>query len=144
MRFVIFVRTVPAFEAETQPDPDPALLAEMAAYHEALSKAGVLIDGSGLQPSRTGWRVHYNAEGQRVEHGPFAAVNELVSGWTLIQVKGREEALEWTRRFPNPVGPGQEAVIEVRQLYELEDFTPGPEIERMKNIELGQSRLASK
>lgn len=135
MRFVILVRTVPAFEAETLPDPAPELLAEMAAYHEALAQAGVLLDGSGLHPSRTGWRIVYGPEGQRVIDGPFAETKELISGWTLIQVRSREEALEWSRRFPNPVGRGQEACIEVRQVIELDEFPPGPEIERMRRID---------
>ncbi len=135
MRFVIFVRSVPAFEAATQPDPDPQLLADMTAYHEELARAGVLLDGAGLQPSRTGWRVVWDEQGQRVVDGPFAEAKELVAGWTLIQVRDREEALAWSRRFPNPVGRGQPAMIEVRQVLELDDFTPGPEIDRMKAIE---------
>jgi hypothetical protein len=140
MRFVIFVRTVPAFEAETVPDPAPELLAEMTAYHEELAKAGVLLDGSGLHPSRTGWRVVYGPEGTRVVEGPFAETKELVSGWTLIQVRDREEALAWSRRFPNPVGRGQQACIEVRQLIELDEFPPSAEIDRMRQIEAERSR----
>ncbi len=140
MRFVIFVRTVPAFEAETTPDPEPELLAEMAAYHEELARAGVLLDGTGLHPSRRGWRVSYGPEGTRVIDGPFPDTRELVSGWTLIQVRSREEALDWSRRFPNPVGRGQQACIEVRQLIELDEFAPGPEIDRMRQIEADRSR----
>jgi hypothetical protein len=140
MRFVIFVRTVPAFEAETVPDPAPELLAEMTAYHEELARAGVLLDGSGLHPSRTGWRVVYGPEGTRVVEGPFAETKELVSGWTLIQVRDREEALAWSRRFPNPVGRGQQACIEVRQLIELDEFPPSAEIDRMRQIEAERSR----
>ncbi len=135
MRYVIFVRSVPEFEAATSPDPDQALLAEMAAYHEELARAGVLLDGTGLHPSRTGWRVVYGPEGSRVVDGPFAEAKELIAGWTLIQVRTREEALAWSRRFPNPVGRGREAVIEVRQLVEMDEFTPGPEIDRMKAID---------
>jgi hypothetical protein len=140
MRYVIFVRSVPEFEAATTPDPDPALLAEMAAYHEELARAGVLLDGTGLHPSRTGWRVVYGPDGSRVVDGPFAETKELIAGWTLIQVRSREEALEWSRRFPNPVGRGREAVIEVRQLIELDEFTPGPEIDRMKAIDASAPR----
>lgn len=135
MRFVLFVRSVPEFEAATTPDPDPELMAEMATYHEELARAGVLLDGTGLHPSRTGWRVVYGPEGTRVVHGPFAEVKELIAGWTLIQVRSREEALAWSRRFPNPVGRGRPAVVEVRQLIELDEFSPGPELERMKAIE---------
>lgn len=134
MRYVIFVRSVPEFEAATSPDPDPELMAEMAAYHEELARAGVLLDGTGLHPSRTGWRVVYGPEGTRVVDGPFAEAKELIAGWTLIQVRSRDEALAWSRRFPNPVGRGRPAVVEVRQLIELDEFTPGPELDRMKAI----------
>lgn len=139
MRFMIIVKSHPDFEAASSPDPDPAVMAEMGRYHEELARAGVLIDGNGLHPSRTGWRVHYGADEVRVLDGPFAETKELIAGYTLINVESREEALAWTRRFPNPVGAGREAVIEVRQLFELEDFTPGEEIERMKRIDLGRA-----
>lgn len=137
MRFMIIVKSHPDFEAATTPDPDPAVLAAMGRYHEELATAGVLLDGSGLHPSRTGWRIQYGAEGSRVVDGPFAETKELIAGYTLIQVASREEALAWTRRFPNPVGAGREAVVEVRQLFELDDFTPGEEIDRMKRIAAG-------
>jgi hypothetical protein len=102
----------------------------------------VLLDGTGLHPSRTGWRVVYGPDGSRVVDGPFAEAKELIAGWTLIQVRSREEALQWSRRFPNPVGRGQPAVVEVRQLIEMDEFAPGPEIERMKAIDLGGSGRA--
>jgi hypothetical protein len=137
MRFMIIVKSHPEFEAATSPDPDPAVLAEMGRYHEELARAGVLLDGNGLHPSRKGWRVEYGAAGLRVVDGPFTETKELIAGYTLIQVASREEALAWSRRFPNPVGAGREAVVEVRQLFELDDFTPGAEIERMKRLDLG-------
>lgn len=137
MRFMIIVKSHPDFEAATTPDPDPAVLAEMGRYHEELAAAGVLLDGNGLHPSRNGWRIQYGADGARVVDGPFAETKELIAGYTLIQVASREEALAWSRRFPNPVGAGREAVVEVRQLFELEDFTPGEDIERMKRIAVG-------
>jgi hypothetical protein len=102
--------------------PEEPLLAAMAGYHEALAKAGVLLDGAGLQPSATGWRVRYRAGRASVIDGPFTEVKELIAGYTLIQVRSRDEALEWARRFPNPMGEGQPAEIEVRPLYELEHF----------------------
>ena len=111
-----------------------ALLAAMADYHEELSKAGVLLDASGLQPSRKGWRIHYEGARRTVIDGPFAEAKELIAGFTTIQVRSREEALEWSRRFPNPVGEGAPAVIEVRQLYELDDFTPGPSVDRFREM----------
>lgn len=134
MRFMIIVKSCPEFEAEVQPDPDPVVMAAMAAYHEELARAGVLLDGSGLQPSRTGWRIHYSADGRRVVDGPFAEAKELIAGYTMIQVRSREEALEWSRRFPNPVREGAEAIVEVRQLYELDDFQPSEALDRMKTI----------
>jgi hypothetical protein len=137
MRFMIIVRSTPEFEAEARPVPDEKLFAEMAAYHEALAKAGVLLDGAGLQPSRKGWRIRYDANGRTVTDGPYAEAKELIAGYTLIQVRSREEALEWSRRFPNPVGEGQPAEIEVRQLYEMDDFPPGDALDRMKHIGVG-------
>jgi len=120
---MILVRSVPAFEAATQPVPDEALYAAMAAYHEELARAGVLLDAAGLKPSSAGWRIRYGAGDQRtVVDGPFAEASALVAGYTLIQVRSREEAMEWSRRFPNPVREGAEAIIEVRPLYELSDF----------------------
>ena len=135
MRFMIIVRSMPAFEAETQPVPDEALYAAMARYHEDLAQAGVLLDAAGLQPSAKGWRIRYGPDDHRtVTDGPFAEAKELVAGYTLIQVRSRDEALEWSRRFPNPVGAGQPTEIEVRQLYEADDFPPGETTERLKTI----------
>jgi hypothetical protein len=135
MRFMIIVKSNPAFEAETTPVADEALYAAMAGYHEDLVKAGVLLDAAGLQPSIKGWRIRYGAADQRtVVDGPFAEAKELIAGYTLIQVRSRDEAMEWARRYPNPVGAGEPAEIEVRQLYELDDFPLGDTTERFKNI----------
>jgi hypothetical protein len=134
MRFMIIVKATPESEAETTPAPDHALLAEMADYHEQLVKAGVLLDGSGLKPSSQGWRIRYDGERRTVIDGPFTETRELIAGYTLIQVKSREEAMEWARRFPNPVGRGQPAEIEVRQLFDLDDFAPSPEIDRFRDM----------
>ena len=138
MRFMIIVKSCPAFEAELSPAAPEELMAEMAAYHEELMRAGVLLDGSGLHPSRTGWRVHYGPQGKRIVDGPFAEAKELIAGYTLIQVRNREEALEWSRRFPNPAGRGMEAVIELRQLIELDEFPPSPALDKFKHIEARQ------
>ena len=135
MRFMIIVTSCEAFEAELTPEAPEELMAEMAAYHEELARAGVLLDGSGLHPSRTGWRIHYGPEGQRLVDGPFAEAKELIAGYTLIQVRSREEALEWSRRFPNPAGRGKEAVIELRQLIELDEFPPSDALDRFKQME---------
>jgi hypothetical protein len=117
--------------------PEEKLIAEMAAYHEELQKAGALLDASGLQPTTKGWRVKYSGGKRSVIDGPFTESKELVAGYTLIQVKSREEAMEWARRFPNPAGEGREGEIEVRQLFELEDFGPSEAIERFRAMEKG-------
>jgi len=124
-------------ESEAGAMPSEALIASMADFHEQLVKAGVLLDASGLQPSGKGWRVHYAGAQRRVVDGPFAETKELVAGYTLIQTRTRDEALEWTRRFPNPSADGGAAEIEVRQLYELDDFGPSQSIERFREIGVG-------
>jgi hypothetical protein len=135
MRFMIIVKASKDSEAGVM--PPEKLIAEMAAYHEELQKAGALLDASGLQRSSKGWRVKYSGGKRSVIDGPFAESKELVAGYTLIQVKSREEAMEWARRFPNPQGEGKEGEIEVRQLFELEDFGPSEAIERFCELEKG-------
>lgn len=122
MRFMIIVKATPDSEAgRFPPDPEP-LFASMAAYHEELARAGALLDASGLQPSSKGWRVQHEGGRTRIIDGPFAETKELIAGYTLIQTRTRDEAVEWSRRFPNPVGAGVACHVEVRQLFELEDF----------------------
>lgn len=123
MRFMILVKA--SADSERGVMPGATLLASMAHYHEQLAKAGVLLDGAGLRESRDGWRVHYDGAARRVVEGPFADTRSLVAGYTLIQTRTRDEALEWVRRFPNPAGDGGVAEIEVRRLFELEDCAPG-------------------
>ena len=135
MRFMIIVKATADSEAGVMPEDE--LLTAMADYHEQLARAGVLLEGSGLQPSSKGWRIRYEGSQRRVIDGPFAETKELIAGYTLIQVRSREEALEWTRRFPNPAGEGLNAEIEVRQLFELDDFAPGESIERFRKLDLG-------
>jgi hypothetical protein len=135
MRFMILVKATPSSEAGKL--PDEALMATMADYHEQLVKAGVLLDGSGLQPTSKGWRVRYTGDRRSVIDGPFAESKELVAGYTIIQVRSREEALEWTRRFPNPAGGGLDAEIEVRQLFEMDDFAPGKAVDRFREMGVG-------
>lgn len=132
MRFMILVKATVDSEAGVM--PEDKLIAEMADYHEELAKAGVLLDASGLQPSSKGWRIHYDGDKRSVTDGPFVETKELLAGYTLIQVNSREEAFEWTKRFPNPAVDGRKAEIEVRQLFELEDFGPSEEIERFRDI----------
>ena len=133
MRFMIVVKATKDTEAGKM--PEEKLIAAMATYHEKLAKAGALLDASGLKPSATGWRVKYSGSKRTIVDGPFTEVKELIAGYTLIQVKTREEAVEWTRRFPNPAGEGVEAEIEVRQLFELDDFGPSAAVERFRLIE---------
>ena len=137
MRFMIIVKATRDTEAGLFPPDKEKLFADMATYHEELKNAGMLLDGSGLQPSSKGWRVQYSRGRTTVVDGPFAETKELVAGYTLILAKSREEALAWTKRFPNPAGSGRNAEIEVRQLYELEDFGPVEAIDRFKEMGIG-------
>ena len=128
MRFMIIVRATPETEAETAPDGpaiDERSSPRWAPITRSCRSAGVLLDGNGLKPSAKGFRIRYDGAKRTSIDGPFAEVKELIAGYTLIQVKSREEALEWARRFPNPMGEGKPAEIEVRELYELEDFDHG-------------------
>jgi hypothetical protein len=134
MRFMILVKANKDSEAGVKPPEE--LFAEMADYHEELVKAGVLLDGSGLQPSAKGWRIRYAGGKRSVVDGPFTESKELIAGYTLIQVKSREEALEWSRRFPNPTIGGKDCEIEVRQLLELEDFGESESLDRFREIGL--------
>ena len=138
MRFMIMVKATRESEAGAM--PEEALIAEMATYHEHLAKAGVLLDASGLQSSAKGWRVRYSGGKRHVSDGPFAETKELMAGYTIIQVKSREEALAWTKRFPNPAGEGKDAEIEVRQLFELEDFGPSEAVDRFRDLGAGLNR----
>jgi hypothetical protein len=135
---MILVKATKDSEAGVMPEEE--LFRDMADYHEALMKAGMLIDGSGLQPSSKGWRIKYDGEKRTVVNGPFAETRELVAGYTLIQAKSREEALEWTKRFPNPAGRGRHCEIEVRQLFELEDFGEGEQLERFREMEMSGAK----
>jgi hypothetical protein len=121
MRFMILVKATRDSEQGVMPSQ---ALASMAQYHEQLAQAGVLLDASGLQPSSQGWRVCQDGAQRRVIDGPFAESNQLVAGYTIIQTRSREEALEWSRRFPNPSLHGGAAEIEVRQMVELDDIAP--------------------
>jgi hypothetical protein len=120
MRFLFLVRAASGAEADPAPAPDAAMLQAMRAFHEELARAGVLLDRSGLAPGREGWRVHLGPQGRRIVEGPFTD-DPALAGYTLIQVRSREEALEWSRRHPHPFGAGREAVIEVRRLHEPGD-----------------------
>jgi hypothetical protein len=138
MRFMIIVKATKDSEAGVM--PEEKLIAEMAAYHEELSKGGMLLDASGLQPSSKGWRIKYSGTKRTFIDGPFAETKELIAGYTIIQVKSMEEALEWTKRFPNPAVDGKEGQIEVRQLFELEDLGPSEAVERFRKMGVGSEK----
>jgi hypothetical protein len=119
MRFMVLVKADKNSEAGVL--PDEKLLTEMGKYNEELAKAGVLLAGEGLHPSSKGARVRFSGAKRTVIDGPFAETKELVAGFWLIQVKSLAEAIEWVKRCPNPM-PGTEAEIEIRQVFEVEDF----------------------
>ena len=136
MRFMIIVKATK--DSEVGVMPEEKLIAAMATYHEELAKAGALLDASGLQPSSKGWRIKYSGGKRTVIDGPFTETKELVAGYTIIQVKSREEALEWTKRYPNPYLKDGE--IEVRQLFELDDFGPSDAIGRFRDMGIGTKK----
>jgi hypothetical protein len=123
MRFMIMVKATEQSEAGEMPSEE--LLTAMGRYNEELVKAGVMLAGEGLQPSSKGARVKFSGDKRTVVDGPFTETKELVAGFWLIQVKSKDEAVEWVKRVPNPM-PGTEAEIEIRQVFELDDF--GPEL----------------
>lgn len=132
MRFMIMVHANKDTEAGVLPTEE--LIARMTKYHEELMRAGVLLDASGLQPSSKGFRVKYSGGRGTLIDGPFSEAKELIAGYTLIQVKSKEEALEWAKRFPSPFGEKADGEIEVRQLYELGDFEPSDAVDRFREI----------
>jgi hypothetical protein len=134
MRFMVIVKADAKSEAGELPSRE--LLEQMGAYNEELVKAGVLLAGEGLHPSSKGKRVRFSGDKRVVIDGPFSETKELIAGFWLIQVKSLDEAIEWVKRCPNPM-PGTEAEIEIRQVFEPEDFSDvaTPElIEREKRV----------
>ncbi|MFC3286078.1 YciI family protein [Litchfieldella rifensis] len=119
MRFMIIVKASKDSEAGKMPSQE--LLEAMGKYNEELVKAGILLSGEGLQPSSKGARVRFSDDQHTVLDGPFPETKELIAGFWLWQVKSKEEAIEWVKRCPNPM-PGSEAEIEIRQVFEEEDF----------------------
>jgi hypothetical protein len=118
MRFIVFVKATKETEAGVLPTQE--LLTEMMNYNEQLVKAGIMKAGEGLQPSSKGVRVHFSGNKRTVTDGPFAETKELVAGFWIWEVKSKEEAVEWAKRCPNPTGA--EGVLELRQIFEAEDF----------------------
>ncbi len=119
MRVMVIVKATKSSEAGAL--PSEKLLAEMGKYNEELVKAGVMLAGEGLHPSSKGKRVAFSGGKKTVVDGPFAETKELIAGFWLWQVKSMDEALEWVRRCPDPM-PGEESVIEIRPVFEADDF----------------------
>jgi hypothetical protein len=135
VRFMIMVKANKDTEKGVMPPEH--LIAAMADYHEQLVKAGALLDASGLQPSSKGARIKFSGGKRTLIDGPFTETKELIAGYTLIQVKSREEAIEWAKRFPAPHGENAEGEIEIRQLFEIEDFGPSDAMERFRDMGAG-------
>jgi hypothetical protein len=122
MRFMLLVKASDDSEAGAMPTQE--LVAAMGAFNNEMLQAGVLLAGEGLQPSSKGARVKFSGGNRTVIDGPFTETKELIAGYWLIQAKSLEEAIEWARRCPSPMGEDVEGVIEVRQVFETADFPP--------------------
>jgi hypothetical protein len=132
MRFMMIVKA--SKESEAGKMPSEELLTEMGKYNEELMKAGVLVDLAGLHPTSKGTRIRFS-DGQRtVIDGPFAETKELIAGYWLIQVKSMQEAIDWALRIPCPCDGPQEGEIELRQVFEMEDFAPSEAVERARGL----------
>jgi len=141
MRFMVMVKATKDSEAGVL--PDEKLLADMGKFNEELVKAGVMLAGEGLQPSSKGARVRFSGAKRTVIDGPFAETKELVAGFWLWQVKSKEEAIDWVKRCPNPF-PGTESEIEIRQVFEAEDFGAEFTPELRKQEERLRAQVAAK
>ena len=135
MRYMIIVKATRDSEAGVM--PKEKLLQEMGAFHEEMAKAGILRDASGLKSTSNGWRIKYDGRKTSVVDGPFAETKELVAGYTIIEVGSREEAMEWTRRFPNPAIDGGQGEIEVREFFDLDDFGESEAVDRFREMKAG-------
>jgi hypothetical protein len=130
MRFMVIVKASKDSEAGKMPSEE--LLAAMAKFNEEMVKAGVMLDGNGLQPSSKGARILFNGDKRTVIDGPFAETKELIAGYWIIQVKSKQEAIAWMKRCPNPHEGDSE--IEIRQVFELEDFGQSPAVEHHREL----------
>ncbi len=122
MRFMAMVKANK--DSETGVPPSKELVAQMEKFNEEMVKAGVMLAAEGLYPSSKGARIEFSGGKRTVIDGPFTEAKELIAGFWLLQVKSKEEAIEWIKRCPAPFGPGEEAEIELRQVFELSDFPP--------------------
>jgi hypothetical protein len=133
MKFMMIVKASKDSEAGQMPSQE--LLGEMTKYNEQLMKAGVLVDLAGLKPSSEGFRIKFSGGKRTLIDGPFAETKELIAGYWIINVKSREEAVSWAQRVPDLMGPGKDAILEVRPYFELEDFEPGEGVDRARKLE---------
>lgn len=130
MRFMVIVKATKDSEAGVMPSEE--MLTAMAKFNEELVKAGVMLDGAGLQPSSKGARIRFSGGKRTVIDGPFAETKELIAGYWVIQVRSKEEAIEWMMRCPNPYN--EDGEIELRQFFELEDFGPSEAVEHHRRL----------
>jgi hypothetical protein len=130
MRFMVIVKATKDSEAGVMPSEE--LLGAMGKFNEELVKAGVMLDGNGLQPSSKGARIKFSGGKRTVVDGPFAETKELVAGYWIIQVKSKAEAIEWMKRCPNP--HNEESEIEIRQVFELEDFGESAAVDHHRKL----------
>ncbi len=133
MRFMMLVKASKDSEAGAM--PDDRLIAAMTKYNEEMAKAGILLDLAGLQPSSKGARIKFSGGNPILIEGPVPETKDLIAGYWLIQVNSKEEAINWAKRCPSPHGEGTEGEIELRQLFELDDFGPSPAIEDARRLE---------
>ena len=130
MRFMVMVKATKDSEAGVM--PSEALLEAMGKFNEEMVKAGVMLDGNGLQPSSKGARVRFSGDKRTVIDGPFAETKELVAGYWILQVKSKAEAIEWIKRCPNP--HPEDCEIEIRQVFELDDFGESEAVDRHRRL----------
>lgn len=130
MRFMVIVKATKESEAGVM--PSERLLADMAKFNEEMLKAGVMLSGDGLQPSSKGARIRFSGTDRFVIDGPFTETKELIAGYWIIQVKSKSEAIAWMKRCPNPHNEGGE--IEIRQVFELEDFGESAAVEHHRAL----------
>ena len=136
MRVMAIVKATKDSEAGKMPDGD--LLSQMAKFNEEMVKAGVMLDGNGLQASSKGARVRFSGDKRTVIDGPFAETKELIAGYWILQVKSMAEAIEWIKRCPNP--HGEDSDIEIRQIFELEDFGESKGVDHHRRLQEEMSK----
>ncbi len=136
MRFMMIVKASERSEAGVM--PTEAMLAEMGAYNAELVKAGVILDGMGLQSSAKGARIYFDGDKRTVVNGPFAETKELIAGFWMLQVGSKQEAIDWALKCPNPNFDGSATNIELRQVFEMEDFGESEAVDKMRDLGMSQ------